>query len=148
RSQAAGIGAAGVILSVSAFIGLPRDIGANLLGGLHMDSRNRQTQFINQVDLITGGGITRKQVRVVRVQRTGGNGPAVEADHPLLLRGGVCDRYEGQGRWRPANERLRRMSLLPLITVPLGGATSMSVTGGQSMHVRFLRPSAHVFAPM
>src|SRR5206468_3689683 len=49
RSQAAGIAAVGALLSIISFVILPRDVGADLFGGIHLAPTNRHEQFTNQV---------------------------------------------------------------------------------------------------
>jgi hypothetical protein len=122
RLQATGIALTGAAISMLAFILIPREVGADMLGGIRFNSRNRQTQYTNSVDLLSGGRINQVHRRVMTVQLIDWHGQPIKLDEPLHLRGGVCDRYEGLGRWRPAVDVSRTIALQPLTFAALSSA--------------------------
>ncbi len=113
RTQTVSIGIVGAAVSVLAFLVFPRGVGAGMLGALHVPSSDRMPQFSWQVDLNVGGRISQSRRKVMSLQLSDGRGRVVSTREPLRLRGAVLDRYEGQGRWRAPQGRLRRMGVAP-----------------------------------
>ena len=102
RSLSVVVVCSGLVLSVFLFVLFPRDVGRALFSTLPTDLVRYSTGFSDEVNLTSGTRITDSQ-RVVLNLRLPDRAPA-DADVPLLLRGTVLERYEGDGRWT-ANPR-------------------------------------------
>jgi protein-glutamine gamma-glutamyltransferase len=99
RTQAAGIGMTGVVVSLVVFLVFPRDYGADMFGALRVRGRDRVVAFSPEVDLNTSGRINSSHGKVLGLKVTDSAGRVLPHDQPIHLRGAVLDQYNGQGRW-------------------------------------------------
>jgi transglutaminase-like putative cysteine protease len=148
RSQAAGIAAAGLALSLIVFLFFPRGFGPHLFGDFRLIPAQRVTQFTNRVDLISGTRINDRRTHVMTVQWIDAQGQPVQSAGPLLLRGAVVDRYDGNGRWSASSASTRTIHVAPGAIAPLANnANTHFWSDDPSVRIDFTRSQPTVFAP-
>lgn len=147
RSLAVFLGLTGAWLSVVVFVSVPREVGANLLGGMETAAGRRIAEFTNQVDLISGTRITENQARVMTVQLLDENDKPMFADEPLLLRGAIADRYEGHGRWVQGRAFSRDVrSQAREFTSLVENDPELAKAPGRTLRISHARSSATLFS--
>jgi len=139
------VGLVGLGMSAVLFLAFPRGVGEDIVPRLEGPSRDRRTQFTDEINLMSGTRITESRSVALVVTLYDEQGRPIEYGRPLLLRGSVLERYEGDGRWRPSRGQPQRMAVAAGQQTPLG--ESVMAGGGLRVEVQPYIRSDVLFAP-
>lgn len=103
RGYVAGVMVIGLALSVLVFVLFPRGVGEGIVPTLEAPSTTKRAMFAPDINLLTGTRITDSRSVALQVTVLDTRGREIDYGQPLLLRGSVLERYQGNGIWTPSN---------------------------------------------